>query len=122
MAKRHTWLKVAAWRLLSLCAAGITAHIFLGPGMAAKSWSLTALLAVQMTAIHYVFERLWSRWVAPTDRTAEALSALAARSSFMLELCKDGQGWACVASDGEWVLGDTAEQALTRTLKGLNDG
>ena len=51
--------KVMAWRVVSFVSAGAVAHAFLGQGLAVESWTLTAILNVQMTAIHYVFEWAW---------------------------------------------------------------
>lgn len=51
--------KVLAWRVLSFTVAGATAHAFLGDALAVESWTLTALLNVQMTIVHYFFEWAW---------------------------------------------------------------
>lgn len=53
------WRKVMAWRVVSFTTAGIVAQAFLGDGLVVESWTLTAILNVQMTAIHYVFEWAW---------------------------------------------------------------
>jgi len=57
--RSKTVKKVLAWRILSLILAGITSQVFLGPGMEMESWGLTIYLAVQMTAVHFFFERMW---------------------------------------------------------------
>jgi uncharacterized membrane protein len=51
--------KVLAWRVLSFTVAGATAQAFLGNDLAVASWTLTALLNVQMTIVHYFFEWGW---------------------------------------------------------------
>ena len=51
--------KVLAWRVVSFTVAGVTASIFFGRDLLVESWALTAWLNIQMTVVHYLFERAW---------------------------------------------------------------
>lgn len=53
--------KVLAWRVTSFTVAGLTAWAYLGDALVVESWTLTAILNVQMTGVHYLFEWAWDR-------------------------------------------------------------
>ena len=57
------WKKVIAWRCTSFTVAGGISYLYLGEWQ--RSLTLTAILTVTMTLVHYVFEVLWQYSRAP---------------------------------------------------------
>jgi len=51
------WRKVIIWRVTSFTIAGGISYLYLGEWQ--KSLTLTAILTVTMTIVHYGFERAW---------------------------------------------------------------
>jgi len=61
---RLVLLKVITWRVLSFVICGLVSWWYLGE--LRRSLTLTVILTLLMTAIHYFFEKLWEKIVLPT--------------------------------------------------------
>mgnify|MGYP006407922779 CR=1 FL=1 len=59
--KRRHLYKVIAWRITSTICAGLISWAYLGEFTTATT--LTLMLAVVMTFVHYIFEMAWEEYI-----------------------------------------------------------
>ena len=82
--------KVISWRFVSFICAGLISYAYLGE--LRRSLTLTIILTITMTVIHYIFEILWEKYIEngkelPMDRVVNLF-----KDSYEIYIGRPGKG------------------------------